>query len=81
MQVNVLLFAALREAADCDTITIEVAPTATAGDVLRSVAEAIPTVAGLIPSCRVALDSRYVTSTEPIQNANEIAIIPPVSGG
>ncbi|QSR89497.1 MoaD/ThiS family protein [Methylacidiphilum caldifontis] len=34
-----------------------------------------------IPAVRVALDCRYASWDQPIEDAQEMAIIPPVSGG
>ncbi|WP_242522743.1 MoaD/ThiS family protein [Candidatus Methylacidiphilum infernorum] len=34
-----------------------------------------------IPAARVALDCRYASWDQPIEEAQEMAIIPPVSGG
>ncbi|TWU39237.1 MoaD/ThiS family protein [Novipirellula artificiosorum] len=81
MKFNVLLFAAVREAADADAIAIELNDDATAKDVLEEVAQRLPSVSGLLPACRVALDSRYVAPDTAVAAATEIAIIPPVSGG
>ncbi|WP_372718703.1 MoaD/ThiS family protein [Novipirellula sp.] len=81
MQREILLFAAIRDAADTDSLLIDVANDATAADVLREVAQRVPATQTLLASCRVALDNRYVANTQPLGTAQEIAIIPPVSGG
>ncbi|GAA4473447.1 MoaD/ThiS family protein [Novipirellula rosea] len=81
MQREILLFAAIRDAADTDSLLIDVASDATAADVLREVAQRVPSTQTLLASCRVALDNRYVPNTQPLGAAKEIAIIPPVSGG
>ncbi len=81
MQINVLLFASLRDAAGGDVIEIEVPEFATAADVLSELKDRVPESATLLSSCRVALDCRYVSNATSIAGAKEIAIIPPVSGG
>lgn len=87
MQVNILLFAAAREAAGCDQITVEVSENCSASEVLAAVGAQIPQLQTLLPSCRLAVDCAYVDADSVI-NANsadsadsEIALIPPVSGG
>ncbi|MCG8649747.1 MAG: MoaD/ThiS family protein [Pirellulales bacterium] len=81
MQINVLLFAATRDAAGSDTLQLEVADDARAGDVLDAIARQLPALAALIPSCRLAVDCCYVSADAPISAHCEIALIPPVSGG
>ena len=83
MQLRVLLFAALREAAGQDSIAIPMSESGTmrAEDVLCAIGEQIPSVAPLIPSCRLAVDNRYVSADATIQSTDEVALIPPTSGG
>ncbi len=78
---NVLLFASLREAAGRDHLEISIDPGTTVAAFLTSLAEAEPTLAPLLPACRVALDQRFARAEEPIGAAKEVALIPPVSGG
>lgn len=81
MQIEVLLFAALREAANSDSIRLDVADDARAADVIEAVSRELPQIAGLLPSCRLAVDSCYVTNQTAITGDSEFALIPPVSGG
>ena len=81
MQINVLLFAAAREAAKRDSIQIEVDQDASAADVLSELGRQIPGIEKLIPSCRLALDNCYVGNDAIVGPHQEIALIPPVSGG
>ena len=81
MQREVLLFAALREAAGSELLTITLDEKSCARDVIDAVGNALPMVASLLPACRVAIDSCYVTPDFVIPDEGEIALIPPVSGG
>ena len=54
---------------------------ATAADVIAAVSRELPQVAGLLPSCRLAVDQCYVTNQTAITHDSEFALIPPVSGG
>lgn len=81
MQVNVLLFAAARQAAGSDSIRIELPNDARVSDVFAELKVRLPAIEPLIPSCRIALDSAYVDTDATICEDNEIALIPPVSGG
>lgn len=81
MQVNVLLFAAASEAAKSDSICVELAQDASAGDLLAEIGRQLPQLASLLPACRIAVDCCYVDSDAPVDAKSEIALIPPVSGG
>jgi molybdopterin synthase catalytic subunit/molybdopterin synthase sulfur carrier subunit len=82
MQLEVLLFAAARDAAGCDRMQVDVLEPVFAGDVLDAIGTQLPRLSGLLPACRLAVDCHYVTRETPIVDAGcEIALIPPVSGG
>lgn len=81
MQIEVLLFAAARDAAGNESIRIEVADDARAGDVIEAIGAAIPEISRLLASCRLAVDCSYVSADQSITGDQEIALIPPVSGG
>lgn len=80
-RMDVTLFAAARELAAAETVTIEVPNGATAATVLRSLARQYPKLRELIPACRLAIDLRFVPPDEPVADARHVALIPPVSGG
>ncbi len=82
MQLEVLLFAAAREAANSDSIQISVDAPARAGDVIDAIGRELPQLAQLLPACRLAIDCSYVAPDEMVEeDCGEIALIPPVSGG
>lgn len=79
--VDVLLFAGLREIARCESVPVDLAEGATAGDLLRALARQYPALAPRLPPCRVAVDHTFVDNEQPVTGARELAVIPPVSGG
>lgn len=81
MQINVLLFAAAKEAAQRDSVSVDLDDQATAADLLAALAVQLPQVQPLLCSCRVAIDCTYVGSDAVITPDCEVALIPPVSGG
>lgn len=81
MKIQVLLFAAAKEAAGSSSVQVELTADANAGDVIGALAKEVPALTDLLPSCRLALDCCYVASDQAIAGASEIALIPPVSGG
>ena len=81
MQINVLLFAAARDAAGSGSLQLEVPDQACAADVLAAIGSQLPQLAALLPSCRLAVDCCYVTADHRVTPDSELALIPPVSGG
>lgn len=73
------LFARAREIAGTGSIDV---PGATVDDV---VAEAVrrfgPDFAALLPSCRIWLNGEAVSGSTAVTDKDEVAVLPPVSGG
>ncbi|MCC9603250.1 MoaD/ThiS family protein [Stieleria sp. JC731] len=82
MKIEILLFAALRDAAGESSIRVDADGIETAGDLISTVADVLPEVAQLIRHSRLAIDGAYVGEQTAIDaSASEFALIPPVSGG
>jgi molybdopterin synthase catalytic subunit len=74
VNVSVRLFAGLRERAGSEHIDVELPDGALARDLLAAM--------GLEPGqCIVAINREYVRADTPIGAGDEVALIPPVSGG
>ena len=80
MKVSVRLFAGLRERAGTDRLEVELPEDARVADVLAAMAG---TAVGEIRprECVVALNREYAAADEPVRAGDEIALVPPVSGG
>lgn len=76
MTVTVQLFAMLRQRAGRDTIEVELPEGATVTDLLGAVSDLV----GAMP-VRVAVNREYSDSTRALSPDDELALIPPVSGG
>ena len=80
MRVLVRLFASYREAAGVGRIELELPPGATVKDAIFKIVRDHP----LIAEGRqvvIARNQEYVTPDEPLADGDEVALIPPVSGG
>lgn len=80
MRVLVRLFASYREAAGVGRIELDLAPGAKVRDAIAEIAKRHP----LITEGRkvvIARNRDYVTPDEPLTDGDEVALIPPVSGG
>jgi molybdopterin synthase catalytic subunit len=80
--VQIRLFAILRERAGRESIELELDDGATVSDVLRTLRERAPfsDLIGRIPVL-LAVNRDYATSETPLSADDELALIPPVSGG
>jgi molybdopterin converting factor subunit 1 len=81
MNIRVKLFSVVKEIAGSDEQTVVVAPQADAAEVLRQLVERHPALAPWQGSLRMAVNCEYVSLTHPLKEGDEVAIIPPVSGG
>jgi molybdopterin synthase sulfur carrier subunit len=76
MQLKILAFAHLPAQLGFRERTVECAETETPRALLQRLAPALD-----LATVRVAIDEDYRSWDEPIGSANELALIPPVSGG
>lgn len=84
MLVQVLLFAAAREAADSSQIEVELQEDmATSVGVIDAIQAQYPCLREIVNVSVLAINHAYVDRSEarPVSRADEIALIPPVSGG
>jgi MoaE-MoaD fusion protein len=80
MKVSVRLFAGLRERAGAQHVEVEIPEGAVVGDLLAAMGQT--PVGELHPGeCVVAINREYAGAGEPVRTGDEIALVPPVSGG
>ena len=79
--VTLRLFAVYRERVGGDCIEVTLPSGATVEDALRRLAESHPVTAPLLATTMVAVNQSYVERSEPLRAGDEVALIPPVSGG
>ena len=80
MRVKVKLFAMLKEQLG-EEVELELVEPATVGSLLERFGADYPQFRGALASLNVAVDQTYARPHEPIAAGQELAIIPPVSGG
>ena len=81
MRVTVRLFARLKDLAGTGELAAEVAPGATIDDVWARVFEGHPALAPYKRSLSAARNLEYARLSAVVAEADEIAFMPPVSGG
>jgi molybdopterin synthase catalytic subunit len=85
VNVDIMLFAGLRQRAGRSQIQVEVPEGATIATLLDEVSRAHPELASSLSHCRVALNQEFATADQVLEGDGdrtpEVALIPPVSGG
>ncbi len=81
MRVTVRLFARLRDIAGTAELVRDVDPDATIGSVWRALAREYPDLAAYGRSISTAVNADYARMDRRVGDGDEIAFLPPVSGG
>jgi MoaE-MoaD fusion protein len=81
IRVRVRLFAMQREAAGTRELRVEVSSGATVADAWAAAVAAVPALAPGRASLRFAVNGTYAAEDAPLEDGDEVACIPPVSGG
>ena len=81
MELEIRLFASLKERAGRPRIRVTVSESATVRDLVTAVATSHPHLAATLPSALVAVNKTFAAPDTTLHPHDEIAIFPPISGG
>lgn len=81
MNAHVRLFAVARQLAGSDSVDVDLPGGATVGDLRNAIQEQFPQLAHVIRHVAFAVNTEYAQDETRISDDDEIACIPPVSGG
>jgi sulfur-carrier protein len=81
MTVIVKLFAAAREHAGAEVLAVELPAGATVATLRSELARRAPALASLLAKSAVAVNHDFAEDDRVLTAADEVAVIPPVSGG
>ena len=81
MQVRVLLFGVLKDLAGRSSDELTLPDRATAADVLDHYERTFPEKKGLLASIAISVNQEYAASDCQLHPGDEVALLPPVSGG
>ncbi len=81
MLLEVRLFAMLREASQTERIQVRLEPGASVASLRAAIAREFPALAPHLPTTRVASNLQFVSDEHVLAEGQELALIPPVSGG
>lgn len=81
MRVTVRFFAVVREAVGHSAAELELASGATVADAKAALAERFAPLRPHLERLAFAVNQQYAQLATPLKNGDELALIPPVSGG
>src|SRR3954463_15720476 len=81
MNIRVRLFALLRDRAGASQVALELPSGATVAAASQALGEKLPALSPLLPRVAFAVNREYVAADTTLNDGDELAIIPPVSGG
>jgi len=81
LSIQIRLFSVARDLAGFDVGTLRLRTGACAGDVMTELGKIHPQLIKWTDSIRLAVNLEYVTNDYLLHDGDEVAVIPPVSGG
>lgn len=81
MNIRLLFFGQLKEVAGCATDSVELAEGATIADLLTQYEKKAPRLKDFLPSTAISLNQEYASPGARLKESDEVALLPPVSGG
>ena len=81
MTITVKLFAAARDAAGREVEAVDLPPGASVADAEAALRERLPDAAALLGASAFAVNRAYAKRTTKLNDGDELAVLPPVSGG
>jgi molybdopterin synthase catalytic subunit len=81
MTVRVRLFAVLRDRAGMETLDLSLPNGAGVADAATAMSQEVPSIRDLLPRCRYAVNAELANDETLLRDGDELAVLPPVSGG
>jgi len=81
MIITVHLFAAVRDLAGRESVAVELPIGSTVSSLRTALATTFPSLSPLLSRSAIAVNHDYTDDSKSIFEADEVAVIPPVSGG
>jgi len=81
MNINILLFATLKDRAQRAHLTVTLDEDATVSDLKTRLAAEVPGLAPALPTALVAINREFAFQHDRLHEGDEVGLFPPVSGG
>jgi molybdopterin converting factor subunit 1 len=79
--MRILFFSQLKDATNCDSVEIAFSSSVTDDELWTELLKKFPALAAHRSSVRLARNFEYTPAPAKFSNTDEVALIPPVSGG
>jgi molybdopterin converting factor subunit 1 len=79
--LKILLFAAARQRVGAGAVELDISLPSTVSEIRSALVESYPALEGLVSTSRWAIDQSFVDDNATVHSNQEVALIPPVSGG
>ena len=81
MRVRILVFGMLKDLVGTASESLDLSDGASVADVLRHYELQIPRLKDVLPSLALAVNQQYARAETKLNSGDEVALLPPVSGG
>lgn len=81
MSIRVLLFATYADLAGRESVDLSLSHPATVADLLRELRVVLPGTSGIPERPLVAVNQVHARLDSPVQDGDEVALLPPMAGG
>jgi MoaE-MoaD fusion protein len=81
MRVRVLFFGMLKDLTGQGSESAELPDSAMLGDLVRHFENQLPQIKDLLPAVAISVNQEYAGPETPLKDGDEVAFLPPVSGG
>lgn len=81
MQIKVLFLGPARDFAQTDSLDVELPEACQVGQLRDELVRRFPTMRNSVPAIRLAVNRSFANDEHVLQAGDEVALIPPVSGG
>ncbi|NOT35679.1 MAG: MoaD/ThiS family protein [Candidatus Eisenbacteria bacterium] len=81
MTIRILAFAQAREALGASSLELELPPGSRVSDALRTLVSSAPTLAPIAAHLALAVGEELSDGSRELRDGDELALLPPVSGG
>lgn len=81
MTVRILAFARVREVLPVSPLTVDLRDGASVADAWNALEAKFPALREQAATTRIARNGRVASGDEPLENGDELALLPPVGGG
>ena len=81
MNVDVVVFARVKDLMGAERIELVLAENATVASLKKELLKRHPELSDLLPHCAISIDHEYSQDDSTLVDGCEVGVIPPVSGG